>query len=472
MSESTSAFAAEVDSIWAVTPHTFAVEVSDGAWTPYEWLITLSRIIWRTMCQGGGKVLINAPPRHGKSEFISYRLPLWFLSLWPWKRVLHSTYGESLSKHYCRKVRNELKRIGGQFGLRVREDLGQAGEWALEYIDGEGNWHPSDGGMLGAGVGGAFTGRGGDLKICDDPFKNAKDASSQAKIDEFREWWRTTWMTRNEPGATDICFHTRWNSMDPTAWILEEWPGEWHHVNFPALAFKDGDGQPPDPMGRKAGDALCPERFSATTLRHIRDRSVGPRVFSPVYQGVTLDAEGEIFRRDDFKFFDRLPEGVIEWASSWDMSFKGTSHSSYVCGQVWARTGANFFLVYQVRKQMSFVETLAVFQAVASMYPAAITKLVEDKANGPAILDVLKERVPGLRPVQPRGDKVARAHAVSPLVSAGNVRLPNPDRVSWVPDFLREVTRFPNYPTNDQVDTMTQALAYWSHAPTVFIGQL
>jgi predicted phage terminase large subunit-like protein len=90
--------------------------------------------------------------------------------------------------------------------------------------------------------------------------------------------------------------------------------------------------------------------------------------------------------------------------------------------------------------------------------------LIEDKANGSAVIQMLAYEIPGLLPINPQGGKVARAHAVSPLIEAGNVYLPHPDWQPWVRDFIEECAAFPNGAHDDQVDAMTQALLRWHMA--------
>src|SRR6185295_13042139 len=99
-------------------------------------------------------------------------------------------------------------------------------------------------------------------------------------------------------------------------------------------------------------------------------------------------------------------------------------------------------------------------------WPRTLCKLIEDKANGSAVIQMLAHEIPGVLPVNPSGGKVARAAAVSPLIEAGNVYLPHPDYAAWVKDFIEECAAFPNGANDDQVDAMTQALLRWNTAST------
>ena len=157
------------------------------------------------------------------------------------------------------------------------------------------------------------------------------------------------------------------------------------------------------------------------------------------------------------------------------MAFSDTDGSDYVVGQVWGRFGADKYLLHQVRARLEFADTvqavLDLTEWVEEHYPAkkTHTKLVEDKANGPAVISALRRKVPGLTAVNPQGDKVARARAVAPDVEAGNVYLPgaanatetdyDPTRTpDWVKGLVEECAAFPNAAHDDQVDALSQAL--------------
>ena len=188
---------------------------------------------------------------------------------------------------------------------------------------------------------------------------------------------------------------------------------------------------------------------------------MGTRDWEALYQQHPVPDGGAVFREE---WLNRiwlpkdLPERFDQVIQSWDMAFKDGDASDFVVGQVWAKKGADCYLLDQVRGRWSFTETLAHVRDLAQRYPLALRKLVEDKANGPAVLDALKHEVPGLVPVQPDGSKTARAHAVTALFEAGNVLLPDRSIRPWIDDWRAEVSSFPSGAHDDQVDAMTQAL--------------
>jgi len=143
---------------------------------------------------------------------------------------------------------------------------------------------------------------------------------------------------------------------------------------------------------------------------------------------------------------------------SWDLAFKDLATSDYVAGGVWGIKAADRYLLDQKRERLGFPETVTALKAMTVKWPKANLKLVEDKANGPAVIQALRHQLTGLVPVTPEGGKVARAQAVSLQVESGNVYLPHPAIAPWVESFIEECSGFPNGKFDDQVDQMTQAL--------------
>ena len=107
---------------------------------------------------------------------------------------------------------------------------------------------------------------------------------------------------------------------------------------------------------------------------------------------------------------------------------------------------------------MEFVPTVAAFKRLADKWPQATLKLVEDAANGPALMSLLRGRVPGIVPINPRESKTTRLLAVLPFIEARNFHIPTPALAPWVGDYVEEFAAFPNGAHDDQVDMTTQAL--------------
>jgi predicted phage terminase large subunit-like protein len=218
------------------------------------------------------------------------------------------------------------------------------------------------------------------------------------------------------------------------------------------------------------GIVLWPELNTLQSLKVDQIR-MGPIIFAREMQNERMDETTVILKRDQWKFYKELPSGFDIIVSSWDMTFKETKSGSYVVGQVWGRRGGDYYLFpIIVRGRMDFVNALIALQNLARTYPKATGHLIEDKANGPAVMSVLGRKLAGLVPILPHGTKVARAVAITPALAAGNIHIPDPDicpadpetGAPWVIGFIEECARFRGVDNeiNDQVDTATQAVIY------------
>ena len=196
-------------------------------------------------------------------------------------------------------------------------------------------------------------------------------------------------------------------------------------------------------------------------------RMLGSMAYAGQYQQRPVPAGGAIFRREWFQYYDEPPP-LTHIAQSWDMAFKDKPDNDCVVGLVAGRHGADIYLMDRVKGQWAFSESCRQVEALRRKYPASATILIEDAANGPAIIEVLRHRVSGIIAVQPEGGKLARAYAAQPQVEAGNVYLPNPrphgrlmPERAWVDDFLYQLTGFPNSAHDDDVDALTQLVVRW-----------
>jgi len=252
---------------------------------------------------------------------------------------------------------------------------------------------------------------------------------------------------------------TRWHEDDLAGRLLKEMKAggqQWTVLELQAVAGEN------DALGRKPGEALWPEYGYNEAWAAETKVDVGTYFWNALYQQHPSSPEGEMLKRGWWKFYKAIPADLQEVIQSWDMTFKDSDGSDYVTGGVWGRKGADKYLLDQVRGRMDFPTTLAAVKALTAKWPEARAKLVEDKANGPAVIATLKREIPGLIPVEPRGSKMARVAAVSPEIEAGNVYLPDPSIAPWVNDFIEECSAFPNGKHDDQVDQMSQALLRFS----------
>jgi len=443
------------DALRTVTPAHLAWTISEGRWFPYEHLLFLNRKLVDVAAGRIKRLMVSMPPRHGKSELVSRYFPAWFLGTFPDKRIMLVSYEADFAATWGRKARDLLEEHGPSlFGVRVSGNSSAANRWDIAG---------HEGGMVTAGVNGPITGKGADIGIIDDPVKNDQEAMSVTYQERAYEWYKSTFRTRIQRDGAIILIMTRWHENDLAGKLLaaqEEEGEKWEVVGLPATAEDN------DPLGREFGQPLCPDLFSKDALESIK-KAVGSYWWASLYQQRPSPAEGGIFKRNWWQHYRRLPDKFDEIIQSWDMTFKDTKTADYVVGQVWGRKGANKYLLDQVRDRMDFPATIQAVRTLSAKWPQAKAKLIEDKANGPAVIATLKKEISGLIPVEPQGSKESRAWAVSPEVEAGNVYLPDPSIAPWVHDFVEECAAFPNGANDDQVDAMSQALMRLNKQPGI-----
>lgn len=408
-----------------------------------------------------GRLIIVMPPQEGKSQRVSRRFPTWVLAGQPNTRIAIASYEHSVARRWGRLIRDDINAHATQLQMRVRRDLSAQSEWQLSGYQG---------GVYAVGIGGALTGRPVDLLVIDDPIKDRKQADSEVYRDAVWDWWTDVGSTRLAPGAPVALILTRWHEDDLAGRLLKAEDGHlWKVLRIPAEADHDPAAGETDPLDRQPGEFMTSARGRTAEQWKAKRVSVGSRSWQALYQGRPSSPEGTMFKRDDWATYDR-PLWLVrddgsryvthydELLISWDMTFKDTKGTDLVVGQVWMRRGADAYLLDQVRDRMDFVRTLREFRGLAARWPQAVLKLVEDKANGPAVISMLGRKVPGIVPEEPQGSKEARAAAVSPLQEAHNVWIPDPELAPWVDDFIEECAGFPTAAHDDQVDTMSQAL--------------
>jgi predicted phage terminase large subunit-like protein len=427
------------------------------------------------------RLIINVPPGTTKSLITSVMWPAWAWINEPGTKWITASYSGRISRRDSLRARHLLESRWYQerWGHNWKAD---PDNWSsMEYRNNYGGFRYA------TTVAGGTTGEHGDHQVVDDPIKplDARgDRVDSASLSICAHWWDETMATRLVDPATSTrtIIMQRLHDRDLSGHCLDS--GDYVHLNLPMrweprcvirmphpCTLKEdgaGDPTPPTPLGfkdpRTDGELLWEERYPVDVLGK-RLKELGARGVAAQDQQRPVPAGGGTFKRDWVQFWQKFPKGQgVEFLQSWDCAFKGLSDSDYVVGQVWARKEGEYFLIDQVRDQMNFTATIQAILTLSAKWPRAIRKLIEDKANGPAVITHLQRRLPGLLPVNPQGGKAARANSVAPMWESGNVYIPDPSRAPWVHDFIEELVTFTGESgrPDDQVDGMTQALVHYN----------
>lgn len=430
-------------------------------------------------------VAISMPPRHGKSFLVSEHLPAWFLSSYPEYSVLLASYEATFASSWGGKVRDHIVEHP-EFGVEVTGGR----QSSKMNFDLEGH----RGMMKCAGVGGPLTGSGGQLIIVDDPVKNAEEALSATIRDAHEAWWHSTLYSRREPWDDGtpcrvVLMATRWHEDDLTGKRVPEDPklgDNWAKINLMSV-FLPNDDEPVDPMGRKPGEALCPERFTAADLIEVRDNSEEGAVwFEALYQGHPSLDEGNLITRP-FNYYDLEVQddgeetyttmdrnGVTAYVRASDCYRYGTLD---VAGTDNKRSDYTVLAVMDVSKEdprRCFLRAIERVRITTEFHEPQVIEWyekydlravhVEDKQFGTNLIGRLTGR-PGIIVQKLKADtnKVFRALPITYEIN--NEMLWFPRKAEWLTEFEREVTKFPKTTHDDQVDALAYGVQLYKNLP-------
>lgn len=423
------------------------------------------------------RLIISMPPQEGKSTRVTKVGPLWFLTRNPDRRIAVVSYAASLAQEFGRDIRKFITDNSGEegtldLGLRISPDNGAVSGWRLDK---------HKGGVKAVGLRGGLTGKPADVLFIDDPVSNRDQAESPTFREQAKNFWRSVGSTRLAPGAPVILILTRWHVDDLAGYLLSQPDKDrWRVINIPAQANHNPDDGETDPLGREPGEWMQSARKNELTghigrtdeeWEQIRIQA-GPRDFSALYQGSPNPETGNVFPKEWARYTEPLwidqGNGVMhvpgigrddhELIQSWDFTFKDKPTSDFVVGQVWLRVGVDAYLLDMVRRRMNFNASEEAIVALSAKWPQAVTKFIEDKANGPAVINSLQKRLFGLIPIEPEGSKYARASAISPLAHSRNIMLPTAELLPNVEELVEEAKAFPNGAHDDTIDAMSQGI--------------
>lgn len=396
-------------------------------------------------------LLISMPPQHGKSLTITETFPSWYLMKNQEKRVIEISYNDSFCKKFGKANKSKVLLAGHLFGTGLSKESTSNVSWRLSNDKGS---------MDSRGVKAGITGLPADLMIIDDPIKNREEADSATTRESLWNEWETTFSSRLQNKSKVIIIQTRWHEDDLYG-RLKDSPFA-TCVNLPCEAEEN------DILGREIGEPLAPEigkdekwlfGFKNGLLSgkiEIDGGGGGQRTWNALFQGRPSALEGNLLKREHWRFYttgDFKFEHVI---MSVDATFKDKENSDFVAIEIWGKAGNKLCLIELVNEHLSFTNTVNRIITLKAQYPDVSAVLIEDKANGSAIIDVLSKRIMGIIGVEPKGGKVARVNSVSDLLEAHNLYLPR-DR-TFTGEFIDQCADFPNATHDDMVDAFSMAV--------------
>ena len=405
------------------------------------------------------RLAVEMPVRHGKSLMVSLAFPDWWLGHYPDDRVILASYAAEYAASWSRQARDTMRTYGPPiFGVEVSDESSAADRWDIKS---------RAGGMISAGVGGSITGYGADLAIIDDPIKNPEQVDSPTQLEKMDDWYESVLETRlNNVDAPIILMLSRWSKQDLLG-RMEDRMGKglekWTVLRLPAIA------EDKDPLGRKIGEALWPEKWPIEYLQK-RQREMKPRWWNALYQQSPIAVGGNTCNPDWWKFWIIKPvyNLVIQ---AYDTAFKKKKKSDYSVCQTWGACAQGYHLIHHWRDKVTFPGLKRKSIELYNQFNPDMV-IIEDAASGQSLLQELEEIRPGpcrdgeVRPrtkipideFTPDRDKISRANAITGLIDAGLVFLPT--GAEFNSEIIKEWTDFPNGEHDDIVDTGSMALEY------------
>lgn len=394
-------------------------------------------------------MIVQCPPQHGKTETLTASLPSWYLGKFPDRRVILTAYNDDYAEKFLRKNKDKIRLYGKTIFDLPDASIDRAGTYELKGRPGA---------IIARGLRSGITGNPGDLIIVDDPIKDKMEAYSPTFRAQLWDAWFGSLRTRLSAGAKVIVIATPWHADDLMSRLAERE----QHVTLLKLPV---EAQENDPLGRAPGAALCPEigkdKAWLEDFKHayLNDPEGGPAAWAAMFMCNPRIEGGNIVKKDWFRRYD--PRSIEHWGVtliSVDAAFKGKDSNDFVAITVWSKLGSDYYLRHCSNKHLDFPQTLAELRLVKRLYPEAHTILIEDKANGSAIISTIRHEIPGVLGVNPKGGKEARVNAVAGVIESGHVYVP--EGLPWVEDYLDQWAGFPAVPHDDMVDSSTQALSH------------
>lgn len=430
----------------SASPLSFAHITSNGKWLIRPHLVQIAKAVYELLYTDKEILIINMPPRHGKSEFLSKYIPAWYLSQFPDRRVLLTTYSDRFSEQFGRIVMDLYLENMKYFGTGIYKRKQSSGEWMTEAM----------GGMVSVGGGGSITGRGANLLIIDDIIKNVIEALSLTHQENMKDWMYTTALTRLEPGGKVIVIMTRWQPDDLTGVLIEKTKlSKLIHLKLKAIATEDE-------YFRRKGGALWPQRYNVEDLDAIREK-ITPYWFNAMYQQEPSNKGNEYINVGHFGEYLEDAKGIyipdegkliqprfLEKYGVVDLAIGTKQSNDYTVTIVFKMDlQTNVFVENVFQERMPPDQHEEIIEEYYSRYGIKMIG-IESVAYQETIIHRLRSKGLAVLALEPKKEKLIRLLRIVPHLKDKKIYLKKD--APWKKDFIEELERFPHFKHDDQVD--------------------
>ncbi|MGB9852944.1 MAG: phage terminase large subunit [Candidatus Kapaibacteriota bacterium] len=445
-------------------------------WREPDHLKLLEQLLYHLARREIYRLVVNMPPRYGKSLVTSLLFPFWYIGNYPDHNVMIVTYQNKLAQMWGKRIRHLIMDFGKElFNLSLQRAERSSSSMAIEGYAGR---------IICVGAGGLLTGVGADAIVVDDPIKNQKEALSLHQRNTLWEWFKATLFTRLEPNGILLIVATRWHeddifgrlmSSNETCEITKDFfdyfernkkSNIWYVLKLPAIAKEN------DALGRNPGEPLWKERFSIDALLE-QKKTLGDFWFSALYQQEPIFSTGKIFKRENFRYFTLLNDKILVQTLgnksvqydyvlvkncsifvTMDLAIKTSERSDYTVALVFAvDQKKDVYILEVLRQKFDASDHLKIIQNIFTRWQPVLIGIESIQYQFTLIQNARRLGIP-VKELHPDKDKIARSLAIANWIDSGKVFFRRD--TSWLEEFERELVSFPDGNHDDQVD----ALAY------------
>lgn len=426
--------------------------------------------------RGWGELIVEMPQRHGKTQIMGKLLSSYFLGLFPDKAVLYCTNTSARAKEFTKedlyellfseKYKRAFPRVRLKYDLDNEKNTQETKEKrkAATLLEDRFDILYRKGQYNARGVDQAINGIRAHLMICDDPYANYADAQSDIIREKTTKWYDADATGRTEAKTIIINISTRYHDEDiigHVRYIAEEVKQNDPSFELPEVITFKAEAEIDNEFAydeRKKGEYLIPEFKN----KYLKIKHGDPITWACVYQQTPINTLGLLLKLENLKeyLYNIKHDNIF---ISIDTNMKATAVDGDKAGiTIWQYTHPNKYLVDFVYEQYNFVELVNCITTLIHSYPNYSAILIEGRASGDALADILRTKFPRIMVVEPTKSKVERFQSCLPEFHAGNVWLPPMHIHKNIWEYKKQLLNFTGEKKNkdDLVDSTSMFLNY------------